>query len=468
MIAATTASGQAPRPAQPIVSMGQPPVWEVYAVGAKNVGRSSNDAFGNVAAGLHRPITNPVTGLFGVAGEVSLRVPKQQAFADVHPAARLLATTRVLGLAAGIDFDGSITPLLTIQSPIRRGGLLGHGTMLRFDWYPRRRDVTLGAQIPLRQPFAGRTRPRATDARLPPAERAALAVTPIPHEAETALTRVGYAASQILAYTNLYADDTAAVRYGRSYIDATRTYRDELATAFRAAVNDSPLGIAITARARAGLLDDVIIPYDSLFGQAKKGGIRGLTTAAHGRFLHWLRDSSGVPAARQPVVASVHARWLGLIEAVQGNLFAQWRDSRLVWLPLQLALAEDQYDEQTEVDALVERAVGRPFTDRNALTYLRSSDLPLEIARSIFATRNYHVVWLHDFTGRRAITKEIDQVGFTMVADAYLPALTQAVVRYDSTGQMPVYMILHDEFFYGDNDGRLWLTILEDPLYARI
>ena len=92
---------------------------------------------------------------------------------------------------------------------------------------------------------------------------------------------------------------------------------------------------------------------------------------------------------------------MGVVEAIHANLLAQWHDSRLVWLPLQLALRADEYDEQAEVDSLIERAIGRPFTDRNALSYLRSSDLPLEIARSILEARTYHVVWTHDFTGRR-------------------------------------------------------------------
>jgi len=40
------------------------------------------------------------------------------------------------------------------------------------------------------------------------------------------------------------------------------------------------------------------------------------------------------------------------------------------------------------------------------------------------------------------------------------------VRRYDSTGVMTTYMILHDQFFYETSDGRLWLTILQDPLNA--
>ena len=63
-------------------------------------------------------------------------------------------------------------------------------------------------------------------------------------------------------------------------------------------------------------------------------------------------------------------------------------------------------------------------------------------------------------------TRAIDNIGYTMVADAYFPALTAAVRRYDSTGVMPMYMILHDQYFYEVSDGRLWLTILEDPLNA--
>lgn len=318
--------------------------------------------------------------------------------------------------------------------------------------------------------WAGRTRVRDTDADLPAAERVAptTAARPLSRAVESALVRVGYAASQILAYTNLFADDTAIVRYGRNYSLGLQSYREELATAFGAAAGDTAAGETIAARARAGLLDDVILPYDSLFGQAKDGGIRGFTSVAHAHFLRWLRDSSRVAAESQSVVETVHARWLNLVEALQGNLRSQWHDSRLVWLPVQLALTEDQYDEQSEVDRLVERVVGRRFADDNELTYLRSSELPIEIARSILAARDYHVLWTHDITGRRDVTNTVDDVGYTMVADAYLPALTQAVARYDSVGRLPVYMIMLDEFYYEQRDGRLWMDILERPLTAPI
>jgi phosphatidylserine/phosphatidylglycerophosphate/cardiolipin synthase-like enzyme len=194
--------------------------------------------------------------------------------------------------------------------------------------------------------------------------------------------------------------------------------------------------------------------------------------------VRWLGDSSRVSAARRPEVSGVYARLLEIVEGVHANLLSQWGDPRLVWLPMQLALTEDRYDEQLEVDGLIERAVHlsnglgdrgvQRFTDRNALTYLRSSDLPLEIARSIFATRDYHVLWTHDFTGRRDQTRELDEIAYTLVADAYLPALTRAVQRYDSARHMPLYLLLQDQFYYEQRDGRVWMDILENPLEARI
>src|SRR6185437_14181092 len=142
-------------------------------------------------------------------------------------------------------------------------------------------------------------------------------------------------------------------------------------------------------------------------------------------------------------------------------------DSRLVWLPAQLALAPDQYDEQDEIDRLVGRVTDRTFTKGNTTEYLRTADLPLEIARSIMAARRYHVLWVHDFTGRRP-SGGLDESSYTMVADAYLPALTAAVQRYDSTGVMPQYFILLDAFYYNGRQGRLWMNVLEHPMTASI
>jgi len=462
LVLATAASAM---DAQGIVhSMGQPRRLQPYA--AALMSRESPGTWDpRLAFGLHRSLTNPVVGLLGVTGEAYLR--NEPSFSA---GARVLATSRALGLSAGMDWNGGSVyqPVLSWQTAVRRGGLVGGGSMLRVDWLPRGYDqVAVGVHVPLWQPLAGRTRPRKTDVALSVSpERGSIAQGPLPAAAEQAMTEMARAASMILAYTNLFSEDTARIRYGQSFNAATTVYRQALHRAF-AAVSPGQAE-ALAGRARLGLLDFVLLPYDSLFGQVKEdaSSIRALTATAHTRFTAWLRDSASVPAREQDAVAHVHARLMAIIEGAHGTLLRQWRDSRLVWLPLQLALLEEDYDEQADVDALVERAVGRPFTDQNGLTYLRSSDLPLEIARSILAARRYHVLWTHDFTGQRDETKAVDEVAFTMVADVYLPALTAAVQRHDSTGTMPVYMIVIDEFFYATRNGRLWMTILENPLEA--
>jgi len=467
--AATIASAQAPTAIERVASMGQPPRWEPYGLASALGGTGGSSKSAVLGAGAYRAITNPVTGLLGLTGEVYFATGAADARKAIEPGARLLATSRAIGLSAGMDVGRSIGPMLSFQTALRRGGLLGHGTMVRLDWLPKGQDrLGLGISVPIGQPLAGRTRPREDEVRLSNASQPAASSSPLGAAARIALTRVASAATQILAYTNLYADDTAAVRYGRSYVEASRTYQGQLVQAFASAAGNPSFGAELARRARAGLLSNVLLPYDSLFGQVRPDDIGGLLGRAQTQFVRWLNDSSPVSAQDRAGVASVHREWLRIVQAIQANLLAQWRDSRLVWLPLQLALTEDQYDEQTEVDALIERAVGRPFSDRNALTYLRSTDLPLEIARSIFAARDYHVLWTHDFTGRRDITRELDGLAFTMVADAYLPALTRAVQRYDSVGHLPAYIILLDQFYYANRDGRLWMDILENPLDARI
>lgn len=453
--------------AQPATfSMGQPLRWQPYAAALAH--RHSPGGWDpRLALGAHRALGNPVTGLLGVTGEVILRN---------HPGfrtgARLMATSRAVGLSAGMDWDGQsrYEPVLSWQTAVRRGGLLGGGTMLRVDWLPRGEDeLAVGVHVPVWQRRAGRTRPRETTVELQPAPAGwEIAQGALPLGAERAMGEVARAASTILAYSSLFSEDTAHVRYGRSFDQAMNDYTRSLVSAFTHAVGEAEAGAALAARARRGLLEGVILPYDSLFGQVKEneGTIRPLTAAAHARFAGWVRDTAALAGDGAERASHVHARLMGIVEGLHASLSRQWKDSRLVWLPLQLALTAQEYDEQSEVDALVERAVGRPFTDRNALTYLRSSDLPLEIARTIFAARRYHVLWTHDFTGQRDENRELDEMAYTMVADVYLPALTAAVQRHDSVGRLPVYMVFIDEFFYARRNGRLWMNILSNPLQA--
>jgi hypothetical protein len=455
--------------AQPVVSMGQPPIWQLHTAGLGLFDFRSDGSGGSLLLGVHRSLLNPLLGVAGGTGEVY-----GTAGGSFHGiGGRLLASSPMFGLSAGADWNVSarrVDFLLSYQTAVLRGGLLGGGTMLRADWLPTRgRTLGVGIQMPLKQPFAGRTRSRQTQVSFPEAGgRRDLTMGDLPATTERELASARVAASLIRAYNSLSSDDDVrALHSAPSYTTTMQSYEAALERAFGSVAGDTSRGVDIARRARAGLLNDVLLPYDALFGQVKaEANIEALTSRAQATFSRWLRDSSHVAVPAQLLVLSTHARWLGIIEQVHGALLGEWKDSRSVWLPLQLALAPEQYDEQTETDSLLARIVGRPFTDQNALTLLNSPDLTLEIARSIYAARSYHVLWTHDVAGHALETGAVDNVSYSMVADAYLPALTAAVQRYDSTGRFPVYMILLDEFFYEMNDGRLWMTMLENPLAA--
>jgi len=451
--------------AEAVYSVGWPSRLQPYVGGfglrTRDVGGS-----GAVVAGIDRPLMNPVTGLLGIAGEGYAQFDEGRQGVGV----RAMATVPALGLRAGVDWNlrsGDVDPMYSLVAAVRRGGIFGRGTMVRLDWLPTRaQTVGLGVTLPLMQPQAGRTREKRVTVQLPYAVRtAARRDTPLPETARAALQQVAAGASRLGAYSSVY--DDASERRLRDAPDFATTQRDYLAAlaqAFGAAAGGAATGDSIAARARAGLLDEVLLPYDALYGRPKSGSLDGFTTAAQAGFERWARDSARLAGPAYGAVIAVHARWMDAIRQVHAELRRGSESAHAVWLPLQLALAPEEYDEQAEVDALMARLVGRPFSDGNAISYLRSSDLPLEIARSIYAARDYHVLWMHDFTGLRDGTKSIDEVGFSMVVDAYLPALTAAVRRYDSLGTFPQYFILLDQFFAEQRDGAMWMKILENPL----
>src|SRR5205085_10329382 len=111
---------------------------------------------------------NPVLGFLGGTLEGYGSVGEK----DVDGAgARALLTSRFFASSFGADWDirnHRVDALLSWQTAIRRGGLFGHGSMLRVDWLPTRdRLVRVGVTLPTFQPLAGRVRPQATTVSLP-------------------------------------------------------------------------------------------------------------------------------------------------------------------------------------------------------------------------------------------------------------------------------------------------------------
>ena len=469
---ALCARADAQRPTSSVVtSIGQPPRVQFDASVNVPVHGSIGGA-PQLGFALYRSVTNPVTGLLGATAEPYL------ATSGSSGGTRLMATSKLFAVSMGVDWSwspGRVAPIISYATAIRRGGILGGGTMVRVDWLPTRSQaLSLGLSVPVFRPLAGRTRPRTTDARLANANHA----NPEDHRAFTDPSRIGQgdsvlrnAASTLAAFGNAYSRraSSAIAQSTGGYAEAIRRYDDEILRLFRLGGIDSVLCGSLLAKARTIMLDEFVLPVDSLFGQAKHRprDVTPLVARAGAAFTHWMSDSLRLEQPHETAAAQAFDRWLDAIAGVYQDLLTDVGDARLAWLPLDLAVEPSELDNQAYADSLIARVVGHPFTDENALTYLRSTDLPLEIARSIYAARRYHVLWTHDFTGRRE-SGAIDNVAYRMVADAYLPALTAAVKRYDSTGVFPTYLILQDEFFYEARDDRLWLTILENPLHASV
>ncbi|HKN67388.1 MAG TPA: hypothetical protein VJW73_13990 [Gemmatimonadaceae bacterium] len=449
----------------PLFSIGQPPIWR-QQITAQGTAYSEGDRAGatlsyGVFHSLNKPPIQALDPVLGLIGGTFEGYGTIGGIGDVGM--RAMATSRLLATSVGADWDlrhHRVNTIVSWQSAIRRGGILGHGSMVRVDWIPERgQTVRIGLTAPLFQPLAGRTRPRDTDVSIPDPPQPRVQALAANDATSRQLARDLASASDVIAaYSDLYTND--AIR--RSHVSSYRAAMERS----RMALEELLGSVSAARRARIAVLDRIIIPVDSVFGRVKNVDLPRLAGGATADFERWVSDSSGIPLGDRPKTMYAFAAWLDAVTTPMSTLIRGTRDSRLLWLPMDLALTVDQYDDQIEVDSLIGRVVGHPFTDRNALTYMRNTDLPLEIARSILAARQYHVLWTHEFQGREWFTRAIDNVGYTIVADAYFPALTAAVRRYDSTGVMPMYMILHDQYFYEISDGRLWLTILENPLHA--
>lgn len=477
------------RPGQ---SLGQPSTWHPYA-GVFRVtggGAGARPTIG-VLGGAYRAWGSAVSGALGVSVEPLLTVSP-----EIHPGMRAMVTSRAIALAAGAQFvQGSqhVEPVLSWYSAIRRGGVLGRGSMLRVDWMPAGADqIAVGLGVPIGG-RAGVTRPHVVGVRLPGGtlERLPRDTMPGRSATDSALTVLAETGRALTPYTDGFPSIGAGslrrsldrfrmkVRPLRERLMATSSslgigggfgelearFHATLASAFAAAGGE--LGAsAVTTTARHLMLDEVILPVDALFGQVKEGlrSLSGPRSRAETGFARWLVDSSLVPPARRVAVQAVFRRYGDVVEASYRKQGTAGARSRTNWIPPQFALLASEHDEQGEIDRLVERVTARAFADSNRITYVRSTEVQQEFLRTIRAARAYHVLWLHDFMGRNGT--EVDAVGFVMTVDGYLKALTRGVREFDVSGRLPTFIIFLDQHFYDLRDGRLWMTVLENPLQA--
>jgi len=454
--------------------------------------------------GLFRNVTSPMAAL-GVAGEGYLGARGTGFDGGV----RGLLAVRPLRLGVGLDYnirDNDPDLILSFTHPLRRGGLLGLGGRLRIDYLPTRdQSFSVGFIVPLGQSWMGRTRPPSDHVKLSPPRPPqhpvhSRAVDPGLIEA---LAHVRDAADWVNRFTTPFFDPDAGSRddamrrfvkrverfkthvaernalypEGRSYPEEIRVYHEELDRAFsiaaggpsagRRAGESTSRGREISAQAREILLDELILPYNRLLGRLKKpDSTLGFAARARDAFESRLTQNADLPESARPALRHVFQVVLDQIEEHRGGSAHYWETSQLVWIPLQLGLREGEYDSQPELDALLERAVGERFSGGNEHHYVVNEKFQWELLRQIQAAEDYHVLWIHDYRGIDSF-KAADQLGFDQVYHGYLKTLTERVRRYDATGTLPVYMVFLDQNFYEPNRGRIWMSVLEDPLHAK-
>ena len=481
-------------------SLGLPPVYKGQ-MGLEVVGHdlSAGSAVGfRVNAGLFRDLGSPVIGMAGIGlqGYAGVRSDK------FDGGGRALFTIPSFGLNLGVDYDGvenAADFLLGLGIPIRRGGVVGNASSVYLRWIPaRNQTLSAGLDWPLWGPNLGATRNKHDAVTLDRREPARLMANPAFADLAPDLAQLRERATWIARLSQPFQEvtgadprramqaavDTVRARWaykspefphGRTLNEEIRVYHETLDQAFERAIGvdaNGPSGPraaqALAKRARRVLLEDVIAPYNAYLGQRKEhDDLTGYIARAQSQFARtFVTDSLDYSRAQASRALWVFQTLCDIVEANRRELRARWEDSRFVWLPLDWALTPEDHDSQAELNELLELCSGHPFTNGNLVHYVLNEEFQGELARSIQAAEDYHVLWIHDFRGYND-TKEPDRIAYTHVV-GYLTALTRRVREYDRTGKIPVYMIFLDQHYFEINKSRLWMPLLRDPLGTTI
>ncbi len=496
--AAAQDSAAAPT-AKPVQSMGFPSTWKPYVGASLLLSNTSTgtEIGGQGLIGIHKELMNPMAGGPALRGEAYLGGTS----AGVNGGGRLLLAIPVIWVAGGVDYSISLDQadfILSVLFPTTRGGFFHTGAEVRLDWLPaRNQSFEIGMRIPIFQRFIGKSRQYTLEAQVPKPDPALAHQRVAPAQLDSLMAAVYRPGLEILRFSSYFFDDqggsyqeslerarTRALavkaildapgpeREGRTtYASIEAAYHLALDAAFGAALSggtpDTAVGRPVARQAEAIAFDRIILPYDRVFGQYKShNSLLGLGKAAHDEFQEWLQGPHGLDQTQRTNALGVFDRWLGVLD----QLRAQFRldssnDTRLVWLPMQLAIRPDQHDQQAEIDDIIERLVEQGFTDDNAAIYMTGQQFPFELSRMLRRTEHYHVLWIHDYRGVTPQGRP-DRVAFSMTRHGYLANLRRKVEEYEKTGFFPTYMIFLDQNYYESNKGKTFLGFLNDPLGA--
>ena len=466
--------------------------------------RDGNEAAFYLSGGMYRDLLNPAIAALGLSLEAyGGRRGQFDSFSEGWDGGgRIGLSSPVARFTLGADYnlkDQKTDFFFSLIHPLRRGGILVDGGSFRIDYLPGRNHTTaVGVSFPLGQRFAGKTRPLT--------DYVALSRPRIPertYSPSVALSSVMATTRGMslwinrltVPFVNHYDGDwevgeaafVAEMEEIRTHLASSsyvgsgglptpeaevHAYHQEIERAFSmaAAGRDFPygsstaLGIRIWDKARAVILDQVLLPYNALLGQKKKNdSTEGFAARASAAFYEWISVETPVGKDHLSAVDWVFSQVLAGIEDVRAENDRKWEDSRFVFLPYQLALKPEEHDSQAELDALVERAVGERFVDGNQVFYVENEQFQFEFARMVAEAKDYSVLWIHDVKGLNDHGQP-DEVSYRQVVNVYLRGLIDAVKAYDRVGKIPQHIIILDQWFFQSFDGRLWMELLQDPM----
>ncbi len=223
--------------------MGQPPRWKPYlgASAAFNDLGGGPVSFGGYGmAGIYKDLMNPLIGV-GVSAEGYMG----SISGSFDGGGRLFLALPVIFLQGGIDYgvrEQQLDFILSFSVPIRRGGILGHGSLVRLDWIPaRNQTLNLGFQVPIFQPWMGKTRPKAQDIVIPRAPHDQFARADSMAKADPSEPIAGAVAQ--MRVEALWLIDEQNVFYkglAKSYEAGLQTQRDTIAAYMQAANKTDP------------------------------------------------------------------------------------------------------------------------------------------------------------------------------------------------------------------------------------
>ncbi len=449
---------------------------------------------GELIVGVYRDIGNPNMGI-GLMGEAYAASVEN----EMDGGLRGFFSVKTFMLSFGLDYsarDDRIRFLWSIQGPLWRKGPIQRGGDYRLDVVSgRRRSFNFGIMTPLRQPYMARTRPRLAHVTLPPKPgRTCDKPYDPPAELEEILEKVGESAEAISIFTSPFMDRERTkdeddlkrfqeglrefrTRYyaksdefpeGHTFVAEINFYHRSLDRAFSLAAGDETAGAEMAARAKAILLDEIVVPYSRLLGQWKANdSLFGFGAQAESIFSAYLDGETSLSPERGKAARHVFRRLIEIMDQNRARQRDVWETPRVVWIPLHYVLTTEDHDTQREIDAILEKFIEHEITTGNDVHYIINEQFQWELYRMIREAEDYHVLWIHDYKGVNAAGTP-DTIGYEMTTEGYMKALVDRVRRFDETGKIPTYIIILDEFYFAVNDGELWLKLLADPLEYRL